>query len=220
MWSQSLLHQGVCFIWPYRSKYGSTITGVSIPSSSGGVLHVDRQSQLRQSKGSQSLLHQGVCFINTTTNTGGKRHDHDVSIPSSSGGVLHKIGWWRHRDGGIALSQSLLHQGVCFISSRVSTVMASGLSQVSIPSSSGGVLHGKAGGSVLLGHPRCLNPFFIRGCASYDRLVVRRAIGDCLNPFFIRGCASSRFGCTNGSGIAVSIPSSSGGVLHKEIRQT
>ncbi len=117
MWSQSLLHQGVCFIWPYRSKYGSTITGVSIPSSSGGVLHVDRQSQLRQSKGSQSLLHQGVCFINTTTNTGGKRHDHDVSIPSSSGGVLHKIGWWRHRDGGIALSQSLLHQGVCFIRS-------------------------------------------------------------------------------------------------------
>ena len=64
---------------------------VSIPSSSGGVLH------------------------RGNTIDALAREVHSVSIPSSSGGVLHVAGS-RESELGVRIpSQSLLHQGVCFM---------------------------------------------------------------------------------------------------------
>ena len=164
--SQSLLHQGVCFILPgriYEIPDGDT---VSIPSSSGGVLHIVKNTTTQKRRSSLNPF-----FIRGCASSHGEVHN---IVPSGNICLnpffIRGCASWQQRDSDTcstvpAPSQSLLHQGVCFIPAPELKLLCIN-KHVSIPSSSGGVLHCFVAFNKSIATELRLNPFFIRGCAS------------------------------------------------------
>ena len=187
---QSPVHRG-WYCTPGRRVPGHNEHRVSIPCSSGLVLHCQVQSVL----GDQLLV--------------------TVSIPCSSGLVLHAMKPCR-KSSRKSRSFNPLFIGAGTAPPGSAGPTASNIGIVSIPCSSGLVLHSCRGHPVDDQIVRCFNPLFIgAGTAQNLQTAAVPAFRFRFNPLFI-GAGTARAGTTCRAAVStgVSIPCSSGLVLH------